>query len=138
MDQKEAPLFLVESLPRGAILEEGAVLELEVRGDGEQALRLRFSPQMLDLFITRAGDLWARAMNKGAQDSSGRLQIRAREVEAVSAAAPQGGGKVLLAIKPKGGAATHYAIDPDIAAGLRPQLRKAEEAARHKMATPPV
>jgi Holliday junction resolvase len=136
MDEKESSIFVVKSLPRGAVLEDGQLLEIEVHGEGEAALRLRFSPQMLDIFLTRAGDLWARAMTKEMKDT-GRLQVRAREVEAVSAAAPHGGGKVLLAIKPKGAAATHYAIEPELAASLRPQLRKAEEAARQGIATPP-
>lgn len=135
MDEKESAVFVVKALPRGAILDEGELLEVEVRGEGEEALRLRFSVAMLDLFLTRAGDLWARAVARESKES-GRIQVRAREVEAASAAAPQGGKKVLLAIKPKGAAATHYALDPETAAALRPQLRKAEEAARQGMATP--
>ncbi len=135
MDQPEISTFVVKSLPRGAVLEDGQVLEIEVQGDGAAALRLRFSPEMLDLFLTRAGDLWARALAKEADDS-GRIQVRAREVEAASAAAPLGGGKVILALKPKGAAASHYAMDPETAASLRPLLRKAEEAARSGAATP--
>lgn len=135
MDQPESSIFVVRTLPRGAVLEEGRVLEIEVHSEGADALRLRFSPEVLDLFLTRAGDLWARALTKEANDS-GRIQVRAREVEAVSAAAPLGGGKVILAIKPKGVTASHYAMDPETAASLRPLLRKAEEAARAGAATP--
>jgi hypothetical protein len=135
MDEPESSIFVVKSLPRGAVLEDGRLLELEIHGEGTEAIRLRFSPEMLDLFLTRAGDLWARAVAKEPNDS-GRIQVRAREVEAVSAAAPLGGGKVILAVKPKGVAASHYAMDPETAASLRPLLRKAEEAARAGAATP--
>ncbi len=135
MSEKESPIFVVKGLPRGAILDEGSLLEIEVAGEGDALIRLRFTPGLLDLFLVRGGELWTRAMTK--DGPSGRAQVLAREVEVISAAAPAGARKVLLAIKPKGAPPAHYAMDPDVAANLRPQLRKAEEAARQGESLPP-
>lgn len=135
MSEKESPIFTVKGLPRGAILEEGRLLEIEVAGEGDELIRLRFTPGLLDLFLVRGGELWTRVMTK--EGPGGRAQVLAREVEVISAAAPAGAQKVLLAVKPKGAPAAHYAMDPDVAASLRPQLRRAEEVARQGEPLPP-
>jgi hypothetical protein len=121
--------FKVQKMPRGALLEDGAVFEIELRDDADQEIKLHFSSAMLETFLARAGDLIARAQAQQLKDS-GRMQVRAREAEAASAAAPKGAGKVLLSIRPRGAAAQYFALDAELVANLRPQLRKAEEAAR--------
>jgi hypothetical protein len=123
----------VTAMPRASLLSDGSIVELEFKGADESVTTLCFTPEALENWAAKVMELVSHAKNQKLSIGD-HFSVQASEVVAVTAAAPVGGSKVILAIRPSNGIVMHYALQPEQSEQLRPELRKAEASAKFQKA----
>jgi len=119
----------VTSIETASIAEDGSTVTLELGGEGGGRVGLAFTVEALEGFAGQLTQMVALAQNKR-QQSSGQVGIRATEIVAVSALAPSNAGKVILQLRSPSGLTYGFALSPDLAELLRPELLRAAYGAR--------
>ena len=131
---KAAPKKLkVASMPHAYVSEDGSLVELEFITEEDAPTTLSFDAEQFEQFSSRAIQLFthARSQKLAIRD---HLAIHAVEVVAATAEAATGGGKVILALRGDKGLLFHFALQPDDAEGLRPNLYRAAKSAKKQTA----
>jgi hypothetical protein len=127
------PTFKVASMPRASYAEDGSEIQMEFQADDNRRITLAFEPNALDLFVSRTMQIVNHARNQKLSIGD-HFAIQASEVVAALAQAPAGGGKVILALRGTNGILQHFALTPNEADSLRPQLHQAAKSARTQAA----
>jgi hypothetical protein len=123
----------VTDMPRASYLEDGSVIEMEFKTSSGELITLCFAPEKLETWVSQTMRIVALAKNQKLSIGD-HLVVQASDVVAVTAAAPVGGSKVILAIQGSNGIPMHYALHPEQSEQLRPELRKAEASAKAQKA----
>lgn len=121
----------VVDMPRASFTEDGSVVEMALRTSEDEEVTLRFSTDDFDRFVSRAVQLVNGARNQALSVGD---HVRAHIISAIAVAAesPVGGSKVILSIRSDNGLPYHFAVEPDEAEQLRPQLYRAAKSVRRQ------
>ena len=79
---------------------------------------------------TRKSTARVSDINETKGTDHGHLEIHAKAAVAVMAAAPVGGGKVILSVRSDTGLPYHFSLSPKAAEDLRPELFRAAKLAK--------
>ena len=120
---------VITEMPQASVTEDGDRIELvfKDKDGGEEALQ--FSSDDFERFISRAVQLVTHAQNQKLSIGDHRA-IHRVPVVAAMVDATVGGGKVTLSLRANNGLLYHFALSPDDADGLRPQIFRAVNSAR--------
>jgi hypothetical protein len=130
MMSEAAPKKLkVASMRHAYVSEDGSLVELEFVSDEDATTRLSFDAKRFEQFASRAVEMFTEARNRRAA-TTGHLEIRAVLVVNATAQAPVGGDKVILFVRSDRGTAYHFAMSPEDAEKLGPELFRAAESAK--------
>lgn len=115
-------------MPDTFVAEDAARMELVFEDAAGEQVRLGFSSEQFDLFTNHAIQLFTHVRNEKLAIGD-HLEIQPVGVVAAAADSTIGGGKVLLHLRADNGVQYHFALDPDEADALRPQLFRASKSA---------
>lgn len=119
----------VTGMPHAWVSQEGDEVELEFTGDDGQKFKLHYSSDDFERFVTRAIQLFGHARSQK-HAIGDHVAIHPVAAAAATALAPEGGGKVILLIRDHNGIPYPFALDPDDAEELRPELYRAAKIAK--------
>lgn len=121
-------VFDVQAMPHAYVSEDAERVEIKFSDASNRTVRLNFRSARFEELLSRAIQIFTHVRNQK-HATTGHLGIPAVEAVAVRAIAAAGGGKVLLTLVGSDGLEHHFALPTEHCAKLRPQMRKAEEAA---------
>jgi hypothetical protein len=127
---------VVTEMSRANLSPDGGTVTIELAGEGGSSVELVFTPESLEGFAGRAGDIIALAQER-LQAQSKEIGIRATDVAAAAIVVPPGAGKVILRLRSPSGVTYNFAVGHELVGNLMPQLRRAEYAARTQKAPKP-
>ena len=128
MAESDKPIEIT-SMPRASFIEDGTVVEIVLATKEGQNLTLSFATNDFDRFVGRAAQLVTGARNQ-TPASGGHLEVPTVRAVAAMANAPAGGGKVILSVRSDTDLPYHFALEPEEAEQLRPQLHRAARSAK--------
>ncbi len=115
-------------MPSAYVSEDGTLIELKFESAEGDIIHLSFDAERFQELSGRAIELFTHARNQILAKGD-HLAIQAVEVEAAAATSVVGGGKVLLSLIGGKGPEYHFALTPQEAESLRPQLHRAAKSA---------
>lgn len=123
----------IVDMPKASFAEDGSVVEMTLRTAEGDEVTLDFSTDDFDRFVSRAVQLVNGARNQ-ALSIGEHVHVHIITAAMVAAESPVGGSKVILSIRSDTGLPYHFALEPDEAEQLRPQLYRATKSARGQAA----
>jgi hypothetical protein len=126
---------MITGMPRASLTEDGELLEIEFSDDTGGIIALQFAADTFERILVRATELvmGARIQKLTMGD---HFAVHAVDAVGVTAQAPVGGGKVILALRTDNALPYHFALSADEAERLRPELYRAVRSARKQSALP--
>lgn len=123
----------IVDMPRASFIEDGSVVEIEFKTRAGESLPLSFATNDFEHFVSLAVQLvnGARSQTLSTGD---HLEFHTIRAVAAIAQAPVGGDRVILSIRTDTGLPYHFALTPDDAEALRPQLYRAAKSTRKQKA----
>lgn len=116
--------FAVSGMPHAYVTDDCSRIELTFEDDESRQIKLLFDAQRFEELSSRAIQLFTHARNERLTKGD-HLAIHAVEVVAAMAETATGGGKVILGLRGDSGLLFHFALQPEEAERLRPQLHRA-------------
>jgi len=118
----------VTGMPRAAIRDNGASIELEFEDSVGEPVTLVFASDHFDAWSSRAAQQ-VGAARLGQITRMGHLGLKPAEIAAATAQAPFGGGRVILALRDTSGATQQFAMTVAQSIKLRSDMATAEPRA---------
>jgi hypothetical protein len=121
----------VTDYPRASVLQDGSLIELEMKDATKQSVVLQFDPDALDGFVSRIIQLLADARNQK-HAKSGHPGISALAAAAAGAGPVAGGTHVIVFLKTNTGTEFHFALPTRGAEQLSEHIAAAVASAREQ------
>ncbi len=121
----------IVDMPSASVLEDGSLIEMKFTDEGGETQTLSFAPDDFERFLSRAVQLVAGARSQQLAIGD-QFAIRAVAAVAVTAQAPEGGGRVILSVRSDMGLPYHFSLSPEDAENLRSKLFRAVKSAKNQ------
>ena len=119
----------ITGMPHAYVSNDGMLVELKFESAQGETIYLSFDAERFEQISSRAIELFTHARNQRLTTGD-HLAIHPVAAVATMANSSIGGGMVLLSIRAGNGVPYHFAISPEEADALRPQLSRAAKSAK--------
>ena len=119
----------------GAISPDGSEIEIEFQGADGFHLRAGLTAGALEHVVGRLHQLLTESRNRR-HPTTGHLEIHVLEAVAATAAPAAGADRVVLILRTDNGMVHRFALSSELSGALRPEMRRAETAAKEQSEKP--
>ncbi len=119
----------VTNLSDAGIAEDFSFAEVTLATRDGSSLRCRFQPKSLDMIVAQLAQIMTHIRNNTVS-TDGYTTPPVSLASKVTAGAPAEGSHVVISVTGANGVLFHFAMDAEIAAGLRSDIEAAEQAVR--------
>jgi hypothetical protein len=127
------PSIEVTSLSDGGIAEDFSFAEVTFMTQAGESLRCRFQPKVLEMIVAQLAQVMTHIRNNTVSEGAYATPPITLASDA-TAAVPAEGSHVVLSFRGRNDVVFHFAIEPDVASRLRPEIQTAENSIEQQVA----